>query len=1098
MNRSTVYPRIAHLHQPLSTLLLFWNAYSSRLTAAIAGALLSCAAMSAPPREITGTLALPTSPPTVGRDKAQSIALPYARVELRELSANALVSEAKTALNGRFRLMAGAGVYRLCWETQGMKGCAERVVVREDNVYLNTVHIKPDAAQVVGRVVTGDGRACWLHDSFFAINMETEVRLTNLSTGVQVGPTIRANTQGDYAFLGVAAGQYSVAARCEKSDAKVQVAARGATTAAPLIQFANRAPRITGISAVQNGRGIARAIPGASVALSATHRDPDGDKVEYLWRSADSAPVISANSTAIQSWTPPARAGLHSMYLLARDGKGGYAYKRVDVSSSAGKVLVSGQAIDEASKLPIAKATVAFNGARTVTNAQGWFSVATAVNAEARYVLGLDHQDFAHLSRIFDRDGSGNTFEMVRTQVTQHDPNVDIVLTDNQSTGPCGSAGGKEPPRVQRLVPTLVIDEKRADAVRSTPIAPSNVLQPKYEGCRHQGATVSIKAGSLVRADGAKPVGLVRASLATLNPSRRALPGDYQAADKNGKRTELLSYGAVYAEFRDAAGEIINLRSGARAELVVPVPSSQRVSATPTIALWSYAESKGVWIEEGKATLKATASGPVYVGTTTHFSTINMDVAGNDPALATCVRLELDASFSAWQNKVLRAYVSYAGTAIQVKETALDNAQYHAIYRIPFGNAFPPNTLRLELRGTFNGQQVVLLDNIVNTDLRPKMTGTDLWPPYPYEPCGVPILLTAAPGIVPQYGDNDATGRPYFLTGPFGDFAPANGEQAATDYYAAIDPASQKTTLGAWWAANGFNATDGSGGTRAAYLNHNDLGFGRDMNCLKVGANLACYVTNYGAADQNPANADFARDKTVAKRGATVAMEFNAAAGPEAVQFYVYGNAGPTSARLKFADLDGFGPKPVPFLCMVCHGGPSSLTAANKAQQSRFREFDLPSFKYPNGTSWDYGQAVPPEVDTVAFGQLNQLVRDISPVTSPIRELINHWYPGAVFANAPVTPTPPSTWNANATNQTAYQTVYGKTCRTCHVARDNGAATPPFLTFNDASNFQGSTSFAVCGFPKYMPNAVVTYKNFWSDLNRINLFKSFTSTPLCQ
>ncbi len=1094
MNCSTVSPRITH--RLLSTLLLFWNSHESRLTAVIAGVLLSGTAMSAPQHEITGTLALPVATQTLSVGPSRSVALPYARVALREPAANAVVSEAKTTLNGRFRLVAEPGVYTLCWETQGVKGCAQRVVVQEDNVYLKTVHIKPDAIQVVGRVVTGDGRACWLHDSFFGINMETEVSLRNESTGLQWGQSIRANTQGDYAFLGVAAGRYIVVARCEKSDAKIRVSVRGATNVAPLIQFANRAPRITGVSAEQNGRAIARAIPGSSVALAATHRDPDGDSIEYLWRSADGAALVNANSTSIQSWTPPARAGLHSMYLLARDGKGGYAYKRVDVSSTDDKVLVSGYVINETTKLPIAKAAVALNGTRAVTNAQGWFSVSTNVNPEARYVLGIDHQGYAHLSRIFDRDASGNTFEMVSTQVTQHDPNLDIILTDKESSGPCGSLAGKQPPRLQRLVPRLLIDEKRADVARSGPTPPSSVVQPKDEACRHQGATLSIKAGSLIRADGSKPSGLVRASVATLNPSRRALPGDYQATDKNGKRTELLSFGAVYAEFRDAGGEVLNLRNGTRAELVVPVPASQRVSATPTIAMWSYVESKGVWIEEAKASLQQTATGPAYVGTTTHFSTINMDVAGNDPAVATCVRLELDASFSAWQNKVLRAYVSYAGNAVQVKETALDNAQYHAIYRIPFGTAFPPNTLRLELRGTFNGQQVVLLDNIINTDLRPKMTGTDLWPPYPYDPCGVPIVLTAALGIVPQYGDNDATGRPYFLTGPFGDFAPANGDQAATDYYTAIDPGSQKTTLGAWWTANGFNSVDGSGGTRAAYLNHNDLGFGRDMNCLKTGLNLACYVTNYGAADQNPANADFARDKTVAKRGATVAMEFNAGAGAEAVQFYVYGNTGATSGRLKFADLDGFGPKPVPFLCMVCHGGPSLLTN-NKAQQSRFREFDLPSFKYPNGASWDYGQGVPPEVDAVAFGQLNQLVRDISPINSPIRELINHWYPGA-FANPPVTPTPPGTWNSNATNQTAYQEVYGKTCRTCHVARDKGASTPPFLTFNDASNFQGGTSFAVCGFPKYMPNAVVTYKNFWSDLTRVNLFKSFTSTPLCQ
>ena len=763
------------------------------LLVAVAVSANATGAQAAPQHQVVGTLSVQSAPALAAGQLTRTIPLPYARVELRDPTNNAVVSDAKTTLNGRFRLDAGPGIYQLCWETQDVKGCAQRVVVREDDVYLRTVGIKLERAALVGRVLTGDARPCWLHDSFFALQVETEVSLSDAATGAPVRKSIRANTQGDYAFLNVPAGRYVVGARCEKSESTTRVSVGGsAFTSAPAMQFANRAPRITGISAQQNGLNIARAVPGSSVALRATHVDPDGDNVEYLWRSADGPALVAANTTTTQSWTPPARPGLHSMYLLARDGKGGFAYKRIDVTSSAEKVMISGAVVDETTKAPITNAAVILNGARTTTNDRGWFSAATVPTTEARYVLAIDHPDYAHLSRVFDRDANGNTFEMIRTQVTQHPPNQPIQITDTLSAGPCGSSGGKEPPRLVRLVKTLVIDEKLTSDRGTGRVAPTQSLDSTP--CRHSGATIRIAAGALVRADGSAPNGSVRASVATLNPSRRALTGDYQATDRGGKRTELLSYGAVYSEFRDASGNKLNLRPGEKAEIAVPIPASQRASAKASIALWSYDEVRGVWIEEGKGVLKQTINGPAYVGTTTHFSTINMDVAGNDPVVATCVRLELDASFSAWQNKVLRAYVSYAGNAVQVKETALDNAQYHAIYRIPFGNSFPPNTLRLELRGTFNGQQVLLLDNIINTDLRPKMTGTDLWPPYPYDPCGAPITLTAASGIVPQYGDNDATGRPYFLTGPFGEFAPANGEQAATDYYQAIDPTITQLT----------------------------------------------------------------------------------------------------------------------------------------------------------------------------------------------------------------------------------------------------------------------------------------------------------------
>jgi hypothetical protein len=589
----------------------------------------------------------------------------------------------------------------------------------------------------------------------------------------------------------------------------------------------------------------------------------------------------------------------------------------------------------------------------------------------------------------------------------------------------------------------------------------------------------------------------VSLQLATLNPSRRSLPGDYRAVNSAQNPVEMLSYGALYAQFRDGAGKPLNLKTGSSAEIRVPIPLAQQASAKASIALWSYDETRGIWVEEGTATRQQTPQGPMYVGKTKHFSTLNMDVAGNDPAQATCVRFTLGASLSGWTNLVVRAYVSYGGTAVQVKETALNGDQYHAIYRIPYAPpAPPPNTLRLELRGTYGGQEVVLLNNVINTDApRPKMTGTNLWPPYPYAECGDVITLEADPVNLPYYGDIDATGRPAFLTGPFGQFAPPNGEQIATDYYNTIDPGNATNpTLSEWWTNHGF-AADGSGGTRAAYLNHNDLGFGRDMNCKQTGSDLACYVTNYGAPDQNLANADAAETKDPTKRGATVAMEYkNSELADRRVRFFVYGGGDPTTAgKLKFADLDGLGPKSVPHLCLVCHGGTYD-SGANNALQARFREFDLQSFKYSGGRSWDYPPAPASNNLTnnelTAFATINQLVRDVQPNTSAIKELINNWYPNGFGAGTkPSQTNVPAGWSAG-NDPTVYRNVFAKSCRTCHVARDGGIANA-FITFSSSSNFAG-TDYAVCGSPKFMPNAFITYKNFWSDLQRVIDYKNFT------
>lgn len=351
-----------------------------------------------------------------------------------------------------------------------------------------------------------------------------------------------------------------------------------------------------------------------------------------------------------------------------------------------------------------------------------------------------------------------------------------------------------------------------------------------------------------------------------------------------------------------------------------------------------------------------------------------------------------------------------------------------------------------------------------------------------------------------------------FLTGPSGAFNPTPPPPPATHgslYYAAVDPGGTKKTLGNWWQANGFDpATGGANGNPSfvsqAYLNHNDLGFGRNMNCLKNGSNLACYVTNYGLPDNNLNNADLAVAAAEQDRRATVAMEFDSAGTvapgvDERVQFYVYAGGVAASPRLEFADLDGFGPKPVPYLCMVCHGGKPMLSSSGKANQSRFREFDLPSFRYSGGRQWDYNQS-PPVLNTTEFAnfaKLNKLVRDIHP-TFPIGDLIDRWY-ATVGSNVPAEPTPPPGWS---TSPDGYHIVYGQSCRTCHIARDEGAgSSAPFVFGSLSGGFPfTSTSYAVCGSGpqkrRIMPNAVVTYSNFWKDTPRVTAYEQLVGVPL--
>jgi cytochrome c5 len=224
-------------------------------------------------------------------------------------------------------------------------------------------------------------------------------------------------------------------------------------------------------------------------------------------------------------------------------------------------------------------------------------------------------------------------------------------------------------------------------------------------------------------------------------------------------------------------------------------------------------------------------------------------------------------------------------------------------------------------------------------------------------------------------------------------------------------------------------------------------------------------------------------------------MEYIAALpADERVRFYVYAPGDPaTAGKLKFADLDGLGPKPVPHLCHICHGG-SYDSASHLAKNARFREFDLPSFRYSLARQWDFSGANNNSLNNTEltnFTTLNKLVRDIAPASSPIQLLIDNWYTtGYVGAKKPVLPTPPSGWSGQVNG---YHNVYAKSCRTCHVARD----APNDFSFSDSGDFS-FTDYAVCQSPKIMPNAFVTYKNFWSDTQRVIDYKNLTGAGTCQ
>jgi hypothetical protein len=311
---------------------------------------------------------------------------------------------------------------------------------------------------------------------------------------------------------------------------------------------------------------------------------------------------------------------------------------------------------------------------------------------------------------------------------------------------------------------------------------------------------------------------------------------------------------------------------------------------------------------------------------------------------------------------------------------------------------------------------------------------------------------------------------------------------AAEKYYDAVDPTKQRLTLGGWWQANGFTA-DGGGGIRAAYLNYNDLGFGRDMNCLQRvdKGTIACYVTNYGSPDQSLTNADLAATRRESDRVATVAMEYapieaQEALGPR-VKFFAYVGGVAQSERITAPDLDGAGEKPVPQLCITCHGGNYSVpesrspTAEEVALKASFREFDLASLRFTGHRGSDQLNNTELEI----FRQLNQIVLASKPAPG-ISELIHGWYdsnpPGKPQTQAAFLP---AGWSRDANTSRLYTGVVAPSCRTCHIAFRFQAHLPDidWTTYQQfALNASGIQAF-VCGQRKSMPHALITFRNFW-------------------
>lgn len=695
-------------------------------------------------------------------------------------------------------------------------------------------------------------------------------------------------------------------------------------------------------------------------------------------------------------------------------------------------------------------------------------------------------------------------------------------------------------------------------------VAVADTYQPKGgatapEGCG-PGVQVMIPANALVDAEGKAPSGKVTVQTSTVDlQSPGQMPGNYTVFMGSGKDArQMQSYGAGIIEIF-AGTTKYNLRPGAKATLIIPVDRGQLQAGgpiPPTIPLLAYDEQNGGWVQTGTAQLQA--GGKAYEATVTHFTAYNNDLIKVDES---CVSVQNNGMPP---NYDLEVTIPQPGGAAPVKrlfpgvvggnEIALINLpKLTNITLVPIRTTDPdPNKNNLPI-GVF----------VVNTG-QPQNPG---WPTVPggrrNEPVGPPYynpgacstqvtLHDAGLSFYPGTPPNGAFlhGLSSFAAVNLSDTDPAfPGDATATLQHAVaqaslayrhqIDPRGFRSTLSCFKAVNRMPLKPGDPpcvpadpafvpqpaltDTAAVYANTADLGFGREMHCTQNGPSVACYVSNYDAlAYTGPGSAPDitkAQDAVSGLAGtlqpdATVAMEFSkiedatASGSPVTfsdntlvTKFYVFNGAGtPVDA----ANLDGVGTRPVPQLCMVCHGGfipnPSGVTTttggvhtpvfsseADVKLNAKFLPFDLRNYTFAAPDS-DVANPNNKLNQQTKFQTLNQMVKvapppDVAdPSTNVIKDLYDAWYPGGALPQQETAVVP--LWGTDLLHRNFYVNVVGRSCRTCHAT--NAAASLRFEQPGNAGvGFDGNLGRVqqrVCK-EHVMPHARRTHDLFWTSVD---------------
>jgi hypothetical protein len=479
--------------------------------------------------------------------------------------------------------------------------------------------------------------------------------------------------------------------------------------------------------------------------------------------------------------------------------------------------------------------------------------------------------------------------------------------------------------------------------------------------------------------------------------------------------------------------------------LALPVSSACRTnfpSLPSKVKLWSYDLSTGVWSPSGSADLRQAGPGPsVYVGNIAVHGGPGYNAADPSGPYST-ISLTVDRTIALPYDVRITGPNLYYTQTIFASPTPLNFPTNIPLYFNVLSHRQAPGAYFAD---PANPNAGFYGDNAKTVILKVYTIS-----PPAYNFSTVPLKLG---WVVPVVSTKVEQAEP-FLTHNYG----AGNSATAASYYAAIDPANQKTTLANWMAVNGFNAGDEAS---AVYFNASDLGFGRQIHMRrKVGADsqtdTAFYVSNFDTVEHA---------RTGVGLIATVAMDYSYDSAYPSLgrytKFYAFDSAG---IRVGKVNLDHGGDKYLPNLCLICHGGLHNVTGTASTGWNlgaKFIPFDMESYTYSTLTAWK------PAAQHNAFRTMNLAIRDNTSPTPAIQDMVTGWYGPNSTGTFDKNYTPVA-WQG-VSDLPVYRDAVKVSCRACHTTRGNDFTTPSSV---------GGCGFNVC-FYYTMPDAQRTFSIMW-------------------